>query len=924
MSVEPLEDRRLLAATVYADALQSGWQDWSWDTTRNLSSNNTVYAGSRSISVQHDAAWAALYLRAQSNIALQPNEEIRFQIHGGSGGQNVSFKVVLPDNTFVDTANFDLTSSWNEVVIDYPASTAPSQIAGLVWQDGSGDSQSTFFVDQIEIGDFTDDDGGTTGGGAEDGPTITVDTTTVVRQISEEVYGLNFADDDLAADIDLPINRWGGNSTSRYDFKLDATNLASDFFFENSPSENSNVGNLPAGSAADRFVQDNQAVGANTIMTVGMLGWTPNGRNRQGSFPVNVYGPQEATNMYRPNHGNGIDTNGNEIVNDPTISSNQIDETFATEWITHLVSQHGNAANGGVNYYALDNEPMLWNSTHRDVHPVGAGYDEVLDKGVTYATAIKNADPTAQILGPTVWGWSAYYYSALDAEPGGSWWNNPLDRNAHGGQPFLPWYLQEMAAAEADTGTRLLDYLDIHFYPQESGIALTTAGNAATQANRLESTRALWDPTYVDDSWINTEVNLIPRMRDWIDTYYPGTKLALTEYNWGGVEHINGAVTQADILGILGREGVDIATMWDPPSSGEPTAYAFRMYRNYDGAGTDNSQFGEASLAATTTDVDDVAVFASQRSSDGATTIVLVNKSTDTLSTPVNLTGDSRDFQAERYTYDANDLGQIVRGADHAFTAGATTIDLPPSSITLLEIPSATTPLLPCDLTGAVGCDIADLDQLFTTGDPALQIPQWLVDASSPNNPLKLSSSHTYVYGDVNLDGQVDSTDLGLLLNAFGETNTGWGDGNLNADATVDSTDLGLVLNNFGHSSVTAATVAYVAEDIDRNGFVTPLDALRVINFANNDKAGSTVLTKWNHLDVDRDGRVAELDALRIINRLNRIRPSTADRIFAELETEESEDESELDRLNDYSVAWRPDSLRNVLLHINRLAAFSR
>ncbi|MEZ4616921.1 MAG: hypothetical protein R2867_15650 [Caldilineaceae bacterium] len=96
-------------------------------------------------------------------------------------------------------------------------------------------------------------------------------------------------------------------------------------------------------------------------------------------------------------------------------------------------------------------------------------------------------------------------------------------------------------------------------------------------------------------------VRLIPRMREWVVANYPGTKLAITEYNWGALDHINGALAQADVLGIFGREGLDMALLFDSPYSTDgkftadgPGAYAFRIYRNYDGVG---SKFGETSVA---------------------------------------------------------------------------------------------------------------------------------------------------------------------------------------------------------------------------------------------------------------------------------------------------------------------------------------
>src|SRR6185503_19599851 len=140
-------------------------------------------------------------------------------------------------------------------------------------------------------------------------------------------------------------------------------------------------------------------------------------------------------------------------------------------------------------------------------------------------------------------------------------------RLAHGNVPLVEWYLQQLRTYEQQNGVRLLDYLDLHYYPQANGVSLSGAGNTTTQALRLRSTRSLWDPTYTDESWIGEAVQLIPRMRQWVNTDYPGTRLAIGEYNWGALDHINGALAQADVLGIFGREGLDLATLWDPPTS---------------------------------------------------------------------------------------------------------------------------------------------------------------------------------------------------------------------------------------------------------------------------------------------------------------------------------------------------------------------
>ena len=140
----------------------------------------------------------------------------------------------------------------------------------------------------------------------------------------------------------------------------------------------------------------------------------------------------------------------------------------------------------------------------------------------------------------------------------------------------------------------MLDYFTLHFYPQ--GGQFSDDVSTSMEQLRNRSTRSLWDPNYVDESWIAStginggKVNLINLMKNWVNTYYPGTKLGITEYNWGAEGNMNGATTQADIWGIFGREDLDLANRWTTPATGTPTYLAMKMYRNYDG---NDSAFGD-------------------------------------------------------------------------------------------------------------------------------------------------------------------------------------------------------------------------------------------------------------------------------------------------------------------------------------------
>ncbi|MEZ4710948.1 MAG: glycoside hydrolase family 44 protein [Caldilineaceae bacterium] len=519
---------------------------------------------------------------------------------------------------------------------------------------------------------------------------LTVDVAAQRKPISDNIYGLHYTvDENFAREIDLPLRRWGGNITTRYNWQINATNHASDWFFHNNSNYDAITGNE---ITADQWVARNNATGAASLITLPMAGYVAKDREQNTcGYAVSKYGAQDDVDNESgfPNCGNGLQ-NGVPIANDPLDTSVAIDEAFVAAWVQHLLN--GAAANGRVDFYALDNEPDLWFETHRDIAPVGWKYDEFRDLSQRYAAAVKATDPNAQILGPVVNGWTYYWHGAYDGQRED--WETPDDRNAHGGTPFVQWYLQQMAAYEQANGVRLLDYLDLHYYPQ-SGVALRDAGDANLQALRLRSTRSLWDPTYVDESWIKDAgpdggiMRLIPRMREWVDQNYPGTKLAITEYNFGGLEHINGALTQADVLGIFGREGLDMATLFDTPygtglfTPSSPGAYAFRVYRNYDGAG---GRFGDVSVQAASSDQAKLSIYAAQRTGDGALTLVIINKSgaaqTATLSI-ANLAGAQT---AQVYRYSAANLAAIAHLPDQSLSGNGFTASYPTDSITVLVV----------------------------------------------------------------------------------------------------------------------------------------------------------------------------------------------------------------------------------------------
>src|SRR3954469_16027742 len=512
---------------------------------------------------------------------------------------------------------------------------------------------------------------------APTGPTLSVNVSVARHPISPDIYGLNGADPAFAAEIGLPVARWGGNASTRYNFKNHTYNTGSDWYFEN----------IVAGpdAALESFVKTNRDRGTKQIVTVPMSGWvakdSPDAHPFACGFPATRFPAQDGFDQWDPNCGNGKLNGANLTGAVPTDTSIAADASFDGEMVSHLVSQFGPAARGGVSIYELDNEPVLWSSTHRDVHPAAVSYDELGGKGTATAAAIKAADPSAAVLGPSGWGYCEWVASGLDGCAPGA------DAAAHGGLNLSQWYLKNMKDfGDAHGGKRFLDYFDQHYYPQISG-----GKDPDSNALRLRSARSLWDPTYVDESWIGpTGVNAPPlqfirTMKAWVAQYYPGTKVAITEYNWGALDDINGALAQADVLGIFGREGLDLTTMWGEPQPSQPGAYAFRMYRDYDGAG---SRFGDVSVSAISSDQGQLAVYGAQRLCDNALTVMVVNKTGSDQASPLSVAGFNGNGTAQRFTYSPTDLTTIVHGADLAVHRGKIDATYPANSVTLLVLPA--------------------------------------------------------------------------------------------------------------------------------------------------------------------------------------------------------------------------------------------
>ncbi len=628
---------------MYDDALQNGWADWSWATTYSLAATAYVHSGTHAISfVPHN--WEAIYPHLNGSVSGQSYDGLNFWVNGGAAnGQNLRVVFLLGNNILANVALSDYlaggptANTWRSVRIPFDAIGLSSALVdGIYVQDGTGGTQAEVYLDDILFTARTTQP--PTGS-----VTVAVDPTANRRPISPLIYGVSLTGNLQAGQPAYPVRRWGGNATTRYNWQVDASNRASDWFFLNYPEATPDPATLPNDSTADLFIGDCKAHGEEALLTVPLIGWTPVDRQVRWGFSVSKYGAQQQTECTATGNpswchgdaGNGVKAAGGNIAgNDPYDTSVPITETFVTQWMQHIAGRVGTASQGGLKFYALDNEPALWNSTHRDVHPNPLDYAELWQKTQTVAAAMKAQDPGALTFGPVAWGWCEYFYSAKDGCTPGT------DYAAHG--PLLEWYLDEVQAYLNAHGVRLVDYLDIHYYPQSGTVALSEDESAGTAALRLRSLKSLYDPAYTDESWIGQAIQLVPRMKAIIAAHAPGTKLAITEYNWGGDDGgaghdmgVTAALAQAEALAIFGREGVDLATRWVSPTVNSLVEDAFKLYLNYNGSG---AQVAGDSVYASSSNVDTVGAYA-VRGASGQAYVLLFNKATTNQSVQVTVAG---------------------------------------------------------------------------------------------------------------------------------------------------------------------------------------------------------------------------------------------------------------------------------------------
>ena len=473
--------------------------------------------------------------------------------------------------------------------------------------------------------------------------TFGIDLSGPQTAISPLIYGLNdWARDATTESTGFTLERMGGNRTTSYNWENNFSNAGSDYLQHSDNllvSGQSIEDQSKPGWAVRTSVDHARSGNRPSLVTLQLAGYVAADGN--GTVSEADTAPSDRWKTVKITKGSALSLT-------PDTSDNEV---YLDEQVNFLIQTYGTAAEGGILAYSMDNEPTLWSHTHPRIHPDQPSVAEIIDQNAECAAMVKNLDPSALVFGPALYGWNAYanFQNASDWPS----YNGTYDW-------LISAYLDQMRQRSTTAGTRLLDALDIHYYPEASAVTgtdgsgndvytrITDSSNtheALTQA-RLQAPRSLWDTTYTENSWVAQwgtfgPIQLLPRIFSSIDNYYPETGISISEYDFGGHQNYSGGLAQADVLGIYGRDGVDAACYW-----GEMSGFvipAFQLYRNYDGNG---ASFGDLNVSSVNPDAENYSSYVAINRSTNAVHVILINKTDTAQDATLDFGDDSLKFSS--------------------------------------------------------------------------------------------------------------------------------------------------------------------------------------------------------------------------------------------------------------------------------------
>lgn len=448
---------------------------------------------------------------------------------------------------------------------------------------------------------------------------ITIDFSAPAKDISPYIYGINqYGNQENYDKADFTAIRQGGNRYTTYNWETNASNAGSDWKYSSDSNLSQSLDPADCVQVLSKEAKEHNA--DYKLATLQLSGYVS--ADRGGSVAENETAPSLRWNEVKL-------TKGSSFADTPDLDDGVV---YMDEYVNYIINTLGDSkSKNGIQGYSLDNEPALWNHTHSRVHPEPVTIEELINKSVEMSYAVKTLDENAEIFGPALFGYTSFDHLA-DDNSSFEWEDKKALNGYHW---FLDCYLDEMKKASDEKGVRLLDVLDIHYYSESARVSVE---------DRLQSVRTLYEEGFSENSWIGQwcmdNVPILPTIQKSIDTYFPGTKLAITEYNFGG-EDLSATIAEAEALGCYADAQVYFASIW----GGNDYQFAgIKLYTNYDNKG---GSFGNKLLSTKTGDVSVSSAYASASSDSTTATLMITNKNlTANENAEISLENATADYKA--------------------------------------------------------------------------------------------------------------------------------------------------------------------------------------------------------------------------------------------------------------------------------------
>ncbi len=524
--------------------------------------------------------------------------------------------------------------------------------------------------------------------------TISIDPTKSVKIISPNIYGRNNSIPKGAGAAPLTaaellklkdsgvqfLRESGGNNSTKYNWKKKISSH---------PDWYNNVYGQDW-DAAVQYVNTNLAASVTSMWTFQLAGkaannatnnfndwgynssqwWTGVTQNLAGGGVVNASGGSAAT------------TNGN-----PNLYLQNWTADSTTDILPYWFNTLG-VPQQRATYWNMDNEPEIWHDTHDDIVASTLLAETYMQSYFAVAKKARAKFPAIKLVGPV---------------PANEWqWYNWINRITGTDGNYYPWlkfFIKRCAEEQQATGVRLLDVLDIHFYPTETADADVLQLHRVffdrtfnyPGANGVKSQFGGWDAT-------QTKEYIFGRINDWLTQYFGanhGIKVGLTEMDANTSTPSVTAVWYASMLGEFMKNEVELFSPWTWKTGMWETVHLFSRYNQ------------TKSVQGISTDETNVSAYPSINAANNTMTVVLVNRSTtatksttlnfanfnvtSTTATTLRLSGLTATETFVSHTQNALQQSTVN------FASNAATLSLPPLSVTSLTFQGQSS-VLPIEL----------------------------------------------------------------------------------------------------------------------------------------------------------------------------------------------------------------------------------